>query len=133
MKTKTIRESVTFKKAKPNEVYELLMDSKKHSMLTGSKAVISKNIGGSFSVYDGDLTGKNIEIIPNYKVVQTWRINEWKPQDHYSTVTFILKKIRNGTKLTVVHENVPGYDYKELKRDWKEFYFEPMKEMLGET
>ena len=40
MKTKTIQQTVRFKAA-PQAVYELLMNSKKHSLLSGEKAVIS--------------------------------------------------------------------------------------------
>jgi hypothetical protein len=38
MRTKTIHQSVTFK-ANPHEVYEMLMDSRKHAQFTGVKAV----------------------------------------------------------------------------------------------
>jgi hypothetical protein len=40
MKTKTIQQTVRFKAA-PQAVYELLMNSKKHTLLSGEKAVIS--------------------------------------------------------------------------------------------
>jgi hypothetical protein len=45
MKTKTIRQTVTFK-AQPMEVYDMLMDSKKHKSLSGEEARISKKVGG---------------------------------------------------------------------------------------
>lgn len=43
MKTKTIQQIISFK-ASPREVYELLMDSKKHQALSGEKAMISTKI-----------------------------------------------------------------------------------------
>lgn len=46
MKTKTIKQTIFFK-AEPHDVYEALMDSKKHSKFTGDKAVISRKEGGS--------------------------------------------------------------------------------------
>ena len=50
MKTKTIKQSVTFK-ASPHVVYEALMDSEKHSEFTDSEANISREVDGKFSVY----------------------------------------------------------------------------------
>ena len=69
MRTKTIRQSVTFK-AKPHEIYELLMDSDKHSRLTGSIAQIERNVGSEFSVYDGNIRGINLELVPDQKIIQ---------------------------------------------------------------
>ena len=83
IKTKTIEQSVSIK-ASPQEVYEAFMDSKKHSKFTESKARISREIGGKFSIFEGDLEGKNLELIQDKKIVQSWRSNEegW-PKTHY--------------------------------------------------
>jgi uncharacterized protein YndB with AHSA1/START domain len=45
MKTKTLRQTVTFK-ASPRQVYDMLMDSKKHQSLSGQRAKISRKVGG---------------------------------------------------------------------------------------
>ena len=82
MKTKTIKQSVTFR-AKPHDVYEALMDSDKHSRFTGGKAHISRQIGGKFSTFDGYSEGVNIELVPDKKIVQSWRAGDW-PEGHYS-------------------------------------------------
>jgi uncharacterized protein YndB with AHSA1/START domain len=50
MKTKTIRQTVTFKAA-PLAVYEMLMDSKKHKSLSGEEAKISRKVGGPFTAW----------------------------------------------------------------------------------
>ena len=91
MNTKTIRQSVTFK-ASPHEVYEALMDSKKHSEITDSQANISRQTGGKFSVYGGDIGGVNLELVPGHKIVQSWRYSDW-PEGHYSRAVFSLKEI----------------------------------------
>ena len=132
MEKKTIKQVITIK-ASPHEVYEILMDSKKHSVMTRSKAHISRKVGGKFSVFNGGLIGENIEIKPDKKIVQSWRSSEWRPKDHYSTVSFKLEPKKNNTKLTMIHKNVPGYDFMELKDGWKEYYWKPMKEMVSKT
>ena len=76
-------------KASPHAVYEILMDEKQHAAFTGGKAKISRVIGGKFSIYNGDIEGVNIELVPDKKIVQTWRYSDW-PKGHYSRVTFLL-------------------------------------------
>ncbi len=130
MKTRNINQSVIFK-ASPHEVYETLMDSKKHSTFTGSKAIISRKVGGKFKVYDGGLHGKNLELIKDKKIVQAWQcdMKEW-PKNHYSVVSFILKKIKDGAKLTLKQLNVPSDCYVSISNGWKEYYWKPMKKMF---
>ncbi len=70
--TKTIEQTVTFR-ARPHEVYEALMDSEKHSQFTGAQASISREIGSSFTAYDGALSGTILEVVPDSKIVQSWR------------------------------------------------------------
>ena len=128
MEAKTVRQSVTFK-ASPHDVYEALMDSKKHAQFTGDKASISRKVGGRFSVFDGYSEGFNLELIPNKKIVQTWRANDWN-KDHYSKVTFSLKEVEGGTHLTFIQTGVPEEQYKDIAQGWRDFYWTPMKKML---
>ena len=128
MKTKTIRQTITFK-ASPHDVYEALMDSRKHSEFTGGKAVISRKIGGKFTAYDGYAEGTNLELVKDKKIVQKWRADDW-PEGHYSTVTFELKKVEVGTKLKFKQTGVPEDQYGQIGDGWVEFYWDNMKKML---
>ena len=47
---KTIKQTAEFK-VSSKEVYEALMDSKKHSKFTGQKSVISQKVGRSPKLY----------------------------------------------------------------------------------
>jgi activator of HSP90 ATPase len=128
MKTKTISQTVTFK-ASPHEVYEMLMDSKKHSELTMSKAQISKEVGDKFSIYEGDIEGVNLELVQGRKIVQSWRYSDW-PEGHYSQATFLLEEIKDGTRLTFTQTGVPEEHYDDIAQGWHDYYWEPMKELL---
>ena len=118
-------------KASPEDVYALLMDSKKHSMFTKSKAVISKKEGGAFSAYDGGLRGKNVKLIPGKMIVQLWRcdMKGW-PKKHFSVAVFFFNKFRKGTRLDFIQTDVPEECYGEISKGWKKFYWQPMKRML---
>ena len=108
--TRNIEQPVTFK-AKPHAVYEMLMDSAAHARFTGAEATISRDVGGAFSAYDGALTGTNVELVADVKIVQAWRAgsDDW-PEAHYSTATFLLEEAEGGTRLTF-SPNPPKDDF----------------------
>ncbi len=128
MKTRTIRQSVTFKTS-PHVVYEMLMDSRKHGTFTGEKARISRKIGGKFIAYDGYIKGVNLDLVPDKKIVQSWKGSDW-PEGHYSKVTFSLQKAKSGTRLTFRQSGVPEKHYRDINQGWRDHYWKPMREML---
>jgi activator of HSP90 ATPase len=130
MKTKSIKQSVTFTAA-PKDVYQLIMDQKKHSDIVGSKVTMSTKVDGKFSVFDGYCRGHNIELKEGKKIVQAWHFEEdgW-PKDHYSICTFKFDKTGDKTKLTFLQTGVPEHKVEELKGGWKQYYWEPMKAYL---
>jgi activator of HSP90 ATPase len=128
VKTKTIRQTVTFK-ASPHDVYEALMDSWKHSEFTGGKASISRKVGGKFTAYDGYAEGTNLELVKDKKIIQTWRADDWQ-EGHYSNVTFELEIVKGGTKLKFTQTGVPEDQYDSIRQGWVEYYWDNMKKML---
>jgi activator of HSP90 ATPase len=130
MKTGKIKQTIRLN-ATCNEVYDILMNTEKHQNLTRSKAKISTKEGGSFSTFDGYCTGKNIELIPGKKIVQEWHFkeNEW-PEDHFSVCTFQFTSIETGTQLVFEQTGIPSMHVDSLKKGWKEYYWEPMKQFL---
>ena len=130
MKTKSIKQSVTFN-ATPDAVYQLIMDAKKHSAITGSDVTMSAKPNGKFSAFDGYAHGYNIELDKGKKIVQGWHFAEdgW-PDDHYSICTFLFEPNGDKTKLTFTQTGIPEHKAESLKGGWKEYYWEPMKEYL---
>lgn len=47
------------------------MQQEKHASFTGSEASISKEVNGTFEVYNGYCHGTNIELVPNQKLSKT--------------------------------------------------------------
>jgi activator of HSP90 ATPase len=86
------------------------MDSRKHSRFTDAKASISRRIGGKFTAYDGYIEGVNLELVPDKKIVQSWRGSDW-PEGHYSKATFALKKVEGGSQLNFTQTGVPEEQY----------------------
>ena len=129
MKTKSIRQTVNLS-VDPKLVFDTLMDSRKHTAFTGDTARISRKVGGKFSAYGGYCYGVNLKLVKNKKIVQTWRASDWQ-DGHFSKASFDLRKTKSGTKLTFKQTGVPANQLKSVKQGWIEFYWEPLKKMLG--
>lgn len=127
--SRTIRQAVTFK-ATPHQVYDALMDSKHHAKFTGEAARISREVGGEIMAYGGYITGRNIELVPDQRIVQTWRASDW-PGGLESTVTFVLTRVPAGTRLQFTHRGVPGDQYESIRQGWIDYYWTPMKALFN--
>ena len=130
IKKKSIEEEILIK-GSPHDIYEAFMDSKKHSKFTESKAKVSREIGGSFSIYEGAINGKNVELIQDKKIVQTWRgeSENW-PKGYYSKITLLFEPVDNGTLIKFTHIDIPEGAYESVKEGWNSYYWEPLKEMF---
>jgi activator of HSP90 ATPase len=130
MRTKTIRQTINFK-ASPKEVYEILMDSKKHAEITDSEVTMSKKIKGKFSAFGGYCKGYNIELQEGEKIIQAWNFDEYEwPEEHFSICTFLFEKTDAGTKLSFVQKGVPAQKYEDIKNGWHQYYWTPMKDFI---
>ena len=125
---KTIEQTVTFS-GTPHDVYEILMDEKKHAQLVKDEARISREVGGAIDVYNGYITGENLEVVPDARVVQRWRASDW-PEGQYSTATFEFEAVEGGTQMTFTQTDVPDEHYDGIAQGWQEHYWTEMETML---
>ncbi|MGA7677675.1 MAG: SRPBCC domain-containing protein, partial [Dehalococcoidia bacterium] len=95
----------------------------------GEEANISREIGGRFTAYGEYIEGVNLELIPDKKIVQTWRASDW-PEGHYSKVTFSLEEVKGSTRLVFTQTGVPEEYYDDVSQGWRDWYWSPMKEMF---
>jgi len=112
--------------ATPQRIYEVLLDSKQFAAMTGLPAEIDPKVGGAFSTFGGRITGRNVEIILNQRIVQAWRPESWD-KGIYSIVRFELKAQGPGTKIVLDHTGFPEGTFGGLNSGWPERYWEPMK------
>ena len=113
--------------ALPEEIYLAWLDSKGHSQMTGSPARISSQVGVEFETWDGYIFGKNLELEPGKRILQTWRTTEFDPSEQDSLVEIVFEPFLNGTKVTINHSNLPAHG-SQYQQGWVDFYFQPMKE-----
>ncbi|HEY3310146.1 MAG TPA: SRPBCC family protein [Anaerolineales bacterium] len=126
--SRVIEHSMFFK-APAHEVYEALMDSTRHKAFTKSEAKTSREVGGGYTAYDGYIAGTNLELVPDWKIVQTWRASDW-PEGHFSVISFQLTPVEGGTRLDFNQSNLPDGTEEEFIQGWTENYWEPMKAYL---
>jgi uncharacterized protein YndB with AHSA1/START domain len=112
--------------ASPQEVYEAWLDSLAHSEMTGGAATMSNEVGAEVSAWDTYITGRNLELVPGERIVQTWRTSEFGDEHEDSIVTLTLEPVEEGTLLTLEHTNVPDEQRSYEENGWQENYFEPM-------
>ncbi len=124
----TIRQSVTLR-ASPRAIYEALLDSRTHARFTGAPARIGRGVGAKWSAFDGGLSGRNLELVPGQKIVQSWRSSDW-PEGVISKVTFRLTPVLGGTRLALAHGGVPSRYRASIARGWRTYYWEPMHAMF---
>lgn len=133
-----IHQEMTFK-ASPKRVYEALTDPKQFHQIVqlsaDGKAMagpteISPEVGGAFSLFGGHILGRHVELTPNVRLVQAWRVADWAP-GVYSIAKFELSNQGPGTRLVFDHTGFPQGKGQHLADGWKEHYWEPLQKYLA--
>ena len=76
-------------------------------MKTGAAPVtVSREVGGAFAAFGGYITGRQVELVPNERIVQVWRAGSWDAGS-YSIVKFVLVEQGAETKIKFDHTGFP--------------------------
>lgn len=118
--------------ADPARVYEALTDPQQFGELTGrGAAALTADAGAAFSLFDGQITGRNVELVPDQRLVQAWRAASW-PEGVYSIVSFQLERHADEhTRLVFDHTGFPAEAHDELAPGWGKMYWEPLQRYLS--
>jgi activator of HSP90 ATPase len=132
-------------KASRKRVYEALTDGTEFGkvvmlsaamqsggMKLGTKAVeIGREPGAAFTLFGGYITGRQVELVPNERIVQVWRAGSWEPGS-YSIAKFVLVEQGAETKIKFDHTGFPNGQAEHLAEGWRVNYWEPLAKFLGE-
>lgn len=109
------------------EVWKALVDPDVIDEWGGRPVKMDANIGTEFKLWDGDIYGKNIEVIDEEKLVQEWFSGDWpKP----SIVIFTLRSQDQKTILKLEQMDVPDEEVDDVDQGWDVYYLGPIKELL---
>ncbi len=125
----TIHQEIDFN-APPARIYAVLLDAKQFSACTKDSAEIQPRAGGAFKLFGGRIEGRNIELIPNQRIVQAWRPADW-PKGVYSIVKFELVARGSGTRIVFDHSGFAENLWVGLSSGWQEHYWEPLHKYLN--
>ncbi|KAI3811676.1 hypothetical protein L1987_21404 [Smallanthus sonchifolius] len=134
---KTIKLTEKFS-CRASNMYEILMDENRWKGFTQSNARISKEIGGEISIFDGSVTGTNVELQEGKLIVQKWRFGSW-PDGIYSTVRLVLEEPEPGvTVVKLTQTDVPEEDrygnstvVENTERGWRDLIFHKIRAVFG--
>jgi len=138
-----IHQEPTFESSR-QRIYNALLDSKQFGQimqLSGAMAamklgdkppVISRDVGGTFSLFGGYITGLQLELVPNARIVQAWRVGSWQP-GIYSIAKFELHEQEAATKIVFDHTGFPKGMAEHLASGWNDNYWSPLRKLLALT
>jgi activator of HSP90 ATPase len=113
----------------PEEIYNALTNPLSLQLWTGEKAEMSAEANTEFSLWDGSITGLNIEFEENKKIVQQWFFGE---QTEASIVTIKLHAHGDGTSVELLHNNIPDDDFNDIVEGWNDSYFAALYDFFVE-
>jgi activator of HSP90 ATPase len=134
----------TLYKASRKRVFDALTDTSQfdkmmrigsgvNTMSLGNEpTLISREVGGPFTVFGGHIIGRQIELVPNERIVQAWRVVDWA-SGIYSIAKFELVEQGSWTKIVFDHTGFPKGKGEHLAAGWKSHYWEPLEKFLAGT
>ncbi|KAL4587563.1 hypothetical protein LXL04_000435 [Taraxacum kok-saghyz] len=134
---KTIKLTEKFS-CRAKDMFEILMDENRWKGFTQSNARISKEVGGEISIFDGSVTGTNMELQEGKLIVQKWRFGSW-PDGLHSTVRLVLEEPEPGvTVVKLTQTDVPEEDrygnatvVENTERGWRDLIFHKIRAVFG--
>lgn len=115
--------------ATPEEIYNALTNPLSLQLWTGEKAEMSLQPNSEFSLWDGSITGINLEFEDNKKIVQQWFFGE---QSDNSIVTIKLHTHGDGTSVELLQTNIPDEDFNDIVEGWNDSYFAALYDFFVE-
>ncbi|KAL2326906.1 hypothetical protein Fmac_020333 [Flemingia macrophylla] len=120
------------------DLFEIMMDEDRWKGFTQSDAKISKEVGGEFSIFNGSVTGTNLELHQGKFIVQRWRFGTW-PDGMQSTVRIVFEEPEAGvTVVKLTHSDLPEEDrygnatvVENTERGWREHIFQRIRTVFN--
>ena len=115
--------------ATESDIYSAITNPLTIQLWTGEEAIMSVEPGSEFSMWDGSISGKNMEFEDNRKIVQQWYFGD---QQEASIVTIKLHPHKQGTSVELRHTNIPDTDYDDIVEGWNDNYFGSLQDFYAE-
>jgi len=124
--TPVIKQSVTLA-ASPQSLFKTFLNTKLHVAMTSMPAKMSAKPGGKWRAFGGQISGRNLLIVPGKLIVQAWRSVHFKKSDPDSILVLTFSGTNKSGRIDLVHVNVPPQDHKGVREGWLKFYWKPWR------
>ena len=111
--------------ARPERVFNAWLSGDEHGLMIGAGATYETDTG-AFTAWDGYIWGKTLAKEPHRRIVQSWRTSEFSEDDADSRLEVLLDEVPEGTRVTLVHTNIPEGQGESYEVGWSDHYFDPM-------
>jgi len=111
--------------ATPSDVFNAMTNPVMIEIWTGEPAVMSTEAGSEFEIWDGAITGQNLEFVQDKLIVQRWFFGE----EEDSIVTIKLHTDRKGTLVELHQTNIPNDAYDNMVEGWDQEYFGNLRQL----
>jgi activator of HSP90 ATPase len=136
---KSVEASLTFS-VPPRVLYQVFLDSQDLSRVSLSPSTINPIVGGSFTMFNGGVTGTITHLEPNQRIVEDWRFSQWE-DGAVSHLELLFEAIGyQKTKLIVKQSNIPDVDKhgngeqdRLVLNGWKDKLFMSLEKVFGFT
>jgi uncharacterized protein YndB with AHSA1/START domain len=117
-----------FIEASPEEVYTALTNPLTIELWSGYPADMQPVEGTEFTIFEGEISGRNLTFIANEKIIQEWYFDD---TDDKSRVTILLKPLEKGTQVELLHTNIPDQYFENMEEGWKLYYWGAIKKYFN--
>lgn len=114
-------------KAESEDVYAALTNPFTIELWSGYPATMPAQIPGEFEMWEGDISGRILELEPENKIVQEWYFGE---QEAASLATIKLFPQGGKVQVEVTHTNIPQEAYDDIAEGWEKFILGAIQELL---
>lgn len=129
---KTITRRIILKDANAKTLYEMFLNARQHSALTGGNtAKITPKEGTTFSVHNGYVTGKNLQLVKGCLIVQSWFGSDWSSDDPDSTFILLFNQSGKNAVMHMTHASIPDKHVESIRKGWTAYYWKPWKNYLA--
>ncbi|KAI8076633.1 hsp90-like protein [Gilbertella persicaria] len=127
--TTTLNDTKEFQTS-AHELYETLTDAQRAQIWTRGHVKLEKQVGSKFEFFNGNVTGEIQELIPDKKIVQTWRLRSW-PAGHFSKVILEFVEGTDSVTLKITQTGVPVGEEDLTQTNWNGYYWRAINASFG--
>jgi activator of HSP90 ATPase len=109
------------------KVWEALTEPKIIDSWGGGPAKMKAEENYEFSLWGGDIRGKNIKVAKGKTLKQEWYSGKWQKP---SIATFDLSEKNGKTLVKLTQTGVPENENKDISDGWKDYYLGQIQKLL---